>query len=93
VGVLELEDKAAITSGGYERFFEENGKIYHHILDPSTGYPADKGLISVTIVSDDGCMADGLSTSLLLWVLTEAWHTGGNTGRTLTLYLWIMKAR
>ena len=72
VGVLELEDKAAITSGGYERFFEENGKLYHHILDPSTGYPADQGLISVTIVSKDGCKADGLSTSLFVMGLDKS---------------------
>ncbi|MCR5005603.1 MAG: FAD:protein FMN transferase [Clostridiales bacterium] len=63
LGVLTLTDKAVITSGGYERFFEENGQIYHHILDPSNGYPAKSGLASVTIVSADGALADGLSTA------------------------------
>jgi len=62
LGILEIEDQAVITSGGYERYFEEDGVTYHHIIDPATGYPADSGLI----VSDDGTLADGLSTSLFI---------------------------
>ncbi len=66
IGIIEIQDKAVITSGGYERYFEQDGVLYHHIIDPSTGYPAETGLISVTIVSGDGTLADGLSTSLFV---------------------------
>jgi thiamine biosynthesis lipoprotein len=66
LGILKTKDKAVITSGGYERYFEKDGKTYHHILDPSTGKPAENGLTSVTIVSEDGTLADGLSTALFV---------------------------
>ncbi len=65
IGVISVRDKAVITSGGYERFFTDakSGKTYHHIMNPKTGYPAESGLKSVTIVSSDGALADGLSTA------------------------------
>ena len=66
LGVLQAIDCAVITSGAYERNFEKDGVTYHHIIDPATGKPSNSGLTSVTIVSKDGTLADGLSTSLFV---------------------------
>ena len=65
-GVLEIVNKAVITSGGYQRYFEQDGVTYIHIIDPSTGYPAESGLVSATIVADRGVQGDGLSTALFV---------------------------
>lgn len=66
LGILQANDCAVITSGAYERNFEKDGVTYHHIIDPATGKPSNSGLTSVTIVSKDGTLADGLSTSLFV---------------------------
>ena len=61
--VIELEDESIVTSGAYEKNFTENGAFYHHILDPKTGYPVENTLASVSIISKDSILADGLSTA------------------------------
>ena len=67
VGVIEVKDKCVVTSGGYERYFtDENGVKRWHIIDPATAEPADAGLLSATVIGEDGVLCDGLSTALFV---------------------------
>ena len=62
---IPLEDEAISTSGDYERYFEEGGQRYHHIIEPATGLPAG-GVRSATIVGPDAVLTDALSTSVFV---------------------------
>lgn len=81
VGVLESGDGAVVTSGNYERYFiGEDGEQYGHIIDPSTGCPADSGLASVTIIAKEGKLCDALSTAVYVMGLekgAEYWREKG----------------
>ncbi len=73
LGTLELESGFVSTSGSYEKFFQQDGKTYCHLLDPRTGYPAESGLISVTVWHpESGALSDGLSTACFVLGLEES---------------------
>lgn len=64
--VIEVTDRSVVSSGTYERSFEKDGVLYHHLLDPATGYPKEVEAAQVTIISDSSLLGDALSTSCLL---------------------------
>jgi thiamine biosynthesis lipoprotein len=66
IGVLELGEKSVVTSGVYERFLDAGDQHYHHILSTVDGYPAERGLLSVTVITDTSIDADALSTTLFV---------------------------
>lgn len=66
VNLSNITDVSVSTSGTYEKYYEKDGKTYSHIINPATGYPADTGVLSVTVLCKDGTLADGITTALCL---------------------------
>ena len=71
---IKINDETVVSSGDYERYFIYNGKMYHHILNPKTGFPAETNIKQVTIVTTNSQTADGLSTSVLLLGVHKGIH-------------------
>lgn len=77
INILEVSNQAVVTSGDYERFFYHEGKRYHHILNPRTGFPSENA-ISVTVVAEEAVYADAVSTALFLLPPAEAQELAEN---------------
>lgn len=72
IGILNVKNKSVVTSGNYERYFKKDGKVFHHIIDPKTGYPSESEIISATIISDESIDGDGLSTGIYIMGLSKS---------------------
>lgn len=84
---IKLKNASSVTSGIYERYFEKNGQIYHHILDTKTGYPCKNNLQSVTIISRSSTNADALSTSCFLLGLDKGMQLINATKDTEAIFI------
>lgn len=73
LGILSLNDNSIVSSGVYERFFEENGVRYHHLINPKTGYPEQNELMAVSIISNESMIGDALSTAVFVMGLDQGY--------------------
>lgn len=87
LGVLGVSNKSVVTSGNYERYFEVDGKRYHHIINPKTGYPCENGIISTTIISDYSIDGDGLTTCGYIMGLKSGFKLIENTSGVDAIFI------
>ncbi len=85
IATLSVADTAVVTSGGYERNFEKDGVIYHHILNPTTATPANSGILSATVISTDDTLADALSTAVFVMGVEKATELYKKTGTQMLI--------
>ena len=86
-GSIEVADKTIVTSGNYERYFKEDGKIYHHILNPDTGRPSRNNLLSVSIITKDSFDADVISTSAFILGLDKGMELINNMDNVEAIFI------
>lgn len=91
IGHVNVSDCSVVTSGAYQRYFEENGKKYHHIINPKTGLCADSGLLSVTVISENGLKADALSTAFFVQGKTAVYDYVAQNDDVCVIYVDIDK--
>ncbi len=84
--LIDAENISVVTSGAYERFFEQDGALYHHILDSNTGYPYETDLLSASIITDESTLADGLSTAVFAGGTSYAKEIANKFSVSIVLY-------
>lgn len=87
IASVDITDASLVSSGVYERYFEKDGKRYHHILNPKTGYPYDNGLLGVTIITDSSVDADALSTTCFALGLEDGMDLIENTKEAEAVFI------
>lgn len=87
ITTVSVHDQSVVSSGIYQRYFELNGKIYHHIINPQTGYPYENNLLGVTIISDESADGDALSTTCFALGLEKGMELIKGIDRTEAIFI------